>query len=824
MLVKKRDGSMAERDISKIRTCVKRACDYLEDVDVDLIVNEAAAQLYDGITTSEIDRATIMSARARIVFEPNYSFVAARLLLNSIYKEVFGEHVKHRWFDKQYKEVFLRNIKSMTDSKRLDFKIIKKFDLARLADALKPERDNAFKYLGIQTLYDRYFIHIDKRRMETPQAFWMRVAMGLCYQEDDPTQRAIEAYELFSTFRYCPGTPTLFNSCTLHPQMSSCYLSTVGDSIDGIFGTIHNQARLSKYAGGLGVDWTPVRSMLAYIKGTNGESQGVCPWLKIFNDTLVAVNQGGKRKGAGCAYLETWHGDVMDFLELRRSTGDERRRTHDMHTANWIPDAFMRAVRDDLDWYLFSPSDCPKLHSTFGEAFDREYESCVLAATGGKIKNYQTLRAKDVWRKMLTMILETGHPWMTWKDPSNIRYSNQHVGVVNSSNLCTEILLHTKETTYNDDGEVDVYGETAVCNLGSVNLAAHYVNGVLNWTLLADTVHKAIRLLDNVIDINFYPTRESFNANMLNRPVGLGLMGWHDALHMSGIEFDEQWAIDFRGEVQEFISHNAIIASASLAGERGTYQTYDGSTWSKGEFPSDTYNRLMAYRGIDKTAKLHWPELEQQARDCVADNGMRNSNVMAIAPTATISYIVGCSQSIEPDFSVLFTYSTLSGEFTMINQHFVGHMKMLGLWNEDFARKVIQADGEVRDLPVPDWVKAQYKSAFDIDQLKLIDAAAAAQVWIDQGQSLNLYAATKSLKALQTMYFHAWESGLKTTYYLRTLGASKVEKSTIDARQAMTDAADVLGKQNTDEAFRTIVEGAGPKLCSIGNPNCESCQ
>ncbi len=814
MQVRKRNGSLVARDTSKIRECVKRACDGLLDVDVEVIVQEAVAQLYDGISTNDIDKATVMAARSRIVYEPNYSFAAARLLLNSIYKEVFGDHVNQRWFEKQYRDVFVTNIVLMEDAGRLDKNVTSRFNLAALAAALKPERDQLFKYMGVQTLYDRYFIHQNQRRLESPQAFWMRVAMGLTYQEDNPTESAIDAYELFSTFRYCPGTPTLFNSATLHPQLSSCYLSTIGDSIDQIFGGIHNQARLSKYAGGLGVSWSSVRGMGGYIKGTNGESQGIIPWLKLFNDTLIAVNQGGKRRGAGCAYLEPNHIDFQDFLELRKNTGDDRRRTHDMHTAAWIPDEFMKRVKANDVWYMFSPDDCPWLHELSGPEFSIEYARCIELTESGDITNFQKMNAKDLWRKILTAILETGHPWITFKCPSNLRYSNSHAGVVHSSNLCTEILLHTSETQYNDEGERTEPGETAVCNLGSVNLAAHLDYCLdsqggkwqIDYDKLADTVGKAQRLLDNVVDINFYPTPESLKANTTHRPVGLGLMGWHDVLHAFQLEFESADAADLRSKVQEFISYNAIIASASLAGERGCYPSYHGSTWSRGKLPLDTYHDLMAYRGQPSAVKIHWPDLEQQARDCIADNGMRNSNVMAIAPTATISFILGCSQSIEPDFSTLFVNTTLSGEFTMISTSFVERMKSLGVWSEDFANQVIRNDGDVSSLDIPDEIKREFKTAFQVDQFKLIDSVAAAQVWIDMGQSMNLYAATKGLKALNDLYFHAWEAGLKTTYYLRTMAASKIEKST----QHKLPKVDII-----DEPV---------VACSISNPNCESCQ
>ncbi len=798
--VQKRDGTRESYDKAKIRRCVERASKGLDDVSISEITDEAVAQLYDGISTNDIDRATILAARSRIVFEPNYSFVAARLLLNSLYKEAFAEHVDGRKLNHQYREAFVRNINLLVGHERLDASIVSNYDLDRLAAALKPERDLQFKYLGLQTLYDRYLLHEQKRRLETPQGLWMRVAMGLCFQEQNPTDRAIEAYEVFSQFLYCPGTPTLFNSCTVHSQLSSCYLSTIDDSIDGIFGAMHNQARLSKYAGGLGVDFTPLRGMNSHIKGTNGESQGVVPWLKIFNDTLVAVNQGGKRKGAGCAYMEPWHTDFNDFLDLRKNTGDDRRRCHDMNTAAWIPDLFLQRVKQDGEWYLFSPNDCPALHETCGKPFQKLYEEMESKANCGQLDNFQKVKAKDLWKKLLTSIYETGHPWITFKDPSNLRYPNQHVGVVHSSNLCTEILLHTKPTRYCDSGDVSEVGETAVCNLGSVNLSAHVEDGEINWEKLSDTVHQAIRLLDNVIDINFYPTPEARNANMRHRPVGLGTMGWHDVLHLLQIPFGSTEHSLLSSKVQEFISYQAIMASASLAGERGAYQTYDGSTWSRGKLPVDTYRELTLVRPDAPLPVEAWPKLAERARDCVADLGMRNSNVMAIAPTATISFIVGCSQSIEPDYSTLFVYSTLSGEFTMVNEHFVKRMKKLKKWTPAFVNKLIAADGDVSKLGLADDIVQEFKTCFDVSYKRLIDAAATRQIWIDQGQSLNLYCQGQSLRELNDMYLYAWEAGLKTTYYLRTKAVSKIEKS--------------YSQQPESE----------PAQCRIDNPSCESCQ
>ena len=585
--VKKRNGRLEELNLDKINECVERATKSLDSVSVSEIVLDASLQLYDKIPTVEIDKALVMSARSKIEKEPNYAYVAARLLLNNLYKEVFGEGVDSDTFDLQYRKSFVQNIKRLVKAGRLSEDLLS-YDLKELSEKIDPSRDLLFKYLGIQTLYDRYFIHIDQRRMETPQAFYMRVAMGLCLNEDDKEQKAVEIYDMMSEFRYSPSTPTLFNSGTKRSQLSSCYLSTVHDSIDGIFGTIHGQARLSKYAGGLGVDWTPVRSSGSYIQGTNGNSSGLVPWLKIFNDTLVGVNQGGKRKGAGCAYLEVWHLDVEDFLELRKNTGDDRRRCHDMNTALWVCDEFMNHVSKELDWYLFDPSECPYLHETYGTKFSKLYRHYKKMADEGEIKNFAIIPAKDLWKKCLKSLFETGHPWVTFKDPSNIRYSNKHAGVVHSSNLCTEILLHTKPTVY-DEGEVSEVGETAVCNLASVNLSNHVKVRTIDWKKLQKTVEVAIRGLDNVIDLNFYPTKEAKKSNIKNRPIGLGIMGTHDMLHKLGIIYDSQDAINLCDKVQEFISLHAIKTSALLAKEKGSYPTFGGSEWDKGNFPVDTY-------------------------------------------------------------------------------------------------------------------------------------------------------------------------------------------------------------------------------------------
>lgn len=781
MQVCKRDGSMEPVDKRKIVRCVERACRDL-DVSVNLLVDEAYQQLFDGISTNDIDRALVLAARSRIVHEPDYSYVAARLLLHSLYKEVFGHGVDNRRLNTDYRNSFIVNINHLVSQGRLSKEFLS-FDLIKLANALKPERDLQFKYLGLQTLYDRYFIHIDGRRMEAPQSFWMRVALGICLKEKDPIASAVELYDVYSQFYACPSTPTLFNSGAMIPQLSSCYLSTVGDSIDGIFGAIHDQARLSKFAGGLGTDWTPIRGLNAYIKGTNGKSQGVVPWLKIYNDTLLATNQGGKRKGAGCATLEVWHTDIFDFIDLRKNTGDDRRRTHDMNTAVWVPNLFMKRVREDGDWTLFSPDDCPELHSSFAEDFERLYE----AYESKPIRNKKVIKAKELWRKILVSLLETGHPWVTFKDSSNARYQLQKLGVVNNLNLCTEISLHTIPQKW-VSGELVDAGETAVCNLASVNLGKFVREGVIDQDLLRSIVRKVIRGLDNVIDQNYYPTAAAECSNKKHRPIGLGIMGWMDTLRQLNIEPDSDEAVKLAGETQERISYYAIEASCDLADEKGLFPSFEHSTWAEGKVPLDTYSEYASLMGKSPVVgTLDWDALRERVR-----KGVRNGHLMAIAPTATISFIVGCSQSIEPDHSVLFVYSTLSGEFTMVNEYFVKEVKSLGLWNEELVNQLVQNDGDVMYTDLPNAIKMKYRRAFDLDMHKLIDAAASRQVWIDMAQSLNIYSNKKSLKYLSDLYFHAWDSLLKSTYYLRSTGDSKVEKSV--------------------------------QSCSVDNPSCESCQ
>ena len=817
MKVTKRSGKTEDFNESKINVCVERTCDCISHVNAQELLFNAKIKLYDGVKTTEIDEALIRSGRSLIEQEPNYRFVAARLLLSTIYKEVFGEGVDSDALELQYKKSFIVNLKTLIKVGHVS-KELKRFNLKLLSDELIIERDNNFAYLGLQTIYDRYLMHIEGKRMESPQGFFMRVAMGLALQEDKGQcdKWAIKFYNQLSSFNFMSSTPTLFNSGSNFNQLSSCYLNTFEDSIHGIFDGLHQEALKNKYAGGLGMDLTNFRATNSMIRSMNGTTQGAVYFWKLYNDMLVAVNQSGKRRGAGCGYLETWHADIEDFIQLRKNTGDERKRTHDMNTANWIPDLFLKCVEADEPWYLFSPDEVLELHDLWGKDFEKKYKEYVKKGKNGDLRVFKEISAKELWRKMLRSIFETGHPWITFKDPSNIRYSNQHEGTVHSSNLCTEILLHTKPTRYKNDGSRKVveYGETAVCNLGSINLKNHLIkdgdNYTINYKLLKDTIRTAIRMLDNVIDINYYPTDEAKKSNISHRPIGLGLMGWHDALHKLDIIFDSDEAGRLGSDLYEFISYHAIEASCDLAKEREKYPTYEGSLWSKGVFPMDTYKEVMKSRSVRALSRtrgdVDWDKLKGK----VAKYGMRNSNTMAIAPTATISSIVGCSQSIEPNYSVLFVYSTLSGEFTMINEYFVDDLKALKLWDHLMIDEVKQKDGDLTDISrIPEHIKEKYKPAFQVDQFKLIDCASARQRWIDQGQSLNLYNNETSLKYLNDVYMHAWHSGLKTTYYLRNRAASKVEKSTVSVQRTVEVSVD---------------EPENITACSILDPGCESCQ
>ena len=813
--VKKRNGRLEKLNINKINLCAERACSSLDGVSASEVVLDAHVQLYDKITTKEIDKALIMSARTKIEKDPNYSYVAARLLLGNIHKEVFGESRDKDSFNHQYRLSFIKNSKLLIKSGVLNESLLG-FDLKRLSEALVLDRDLKFKYLGLQILHDRYFLHIEGRRLETPQAFWMRVAMGLAINEEDKNEKAIEFYNTLSQFFLCCSTPTLFNSGSTHSQLSSCYLNTFDDSIDGIFEGAWQEARKSKYAGGLGFDVSNFRSSGSHIKGTNGTSSGLVPWLKIYNDLLVAVNQGGKRPGAGCAYLEPWHLDIEEFLDLKKNTGDERRRCHDLNTSNWLPDLFFRKVKDGEDWYLFSPSDVRELHESYAQDFDKKYKKYCKMADSGEIKNFRVVKAKDLWKKMLRMLFETGHPWITFKDNSNLRYSNSHEGVIHSSNLCTEIFLHTKPSLF-EDGEKTELGETAVCNLSSINLREHLKEDkTIDFDQLAKTIEVQIRMLDNVIDLNFYPTKEAENSNLKHRPIGAGSMGWADVFHSYKIDFSSDDAVKFSDELYEFISYHCILNSSKLAKERGKYSTFDGSLWSQDILPIDTYKNLMEYldeKPIIHRGKKFCPEVDwKELRGHVKENGMRNSNTMAIAPTATISYIQGCAPCIEPDFSVLFVYENKSGNLMIVNEWFIRECKERGIWNQNLVDLIVSVNGELSRLNggIPEDLKLRFRTAFEHDQFKLIESAAARQKWIDMGQSLNLFNDKTSLKYLSDLYFHARSLGLKSTYYLRNKSASEIEKSSNSPTKEAEDKHEEVSK---------MVEA-----CNISDPTCESCQ
>ncbi|MDP1766606.1 MAG: ribonucleoside-diphosphate reductase subunit alpha [Methylotenera sp.] len=796
-------GKLVPLDIQALHAMVSEACQGLgEVVDANLVVAQAVRDLYDGIPFAEVSKALILSARSLIETEPAYNYVTARLQLDLVRAEVLGERVSHAEMDAHYTEYFPRYIKMGIDAGLLDGRL-SQFDLSKLAAALVKARDFQFGYLGIQTLYDRYFLHIEERRIELPQIFFMRVAMGLAINEIDREARAIEFYNVLSSFDFMSSTPTLFNAGTLHSQLSSCYLTTVNDDLDSIYQGIKENALLQKFAGGLGNDWTPVRSLGARIKGTNGKSQGVIPFLKVVNDTAVAVNQGGKRKGAVCGYLETWHLDIEEFLDLRKNTGDDRRRTHDMNTAHWIPDLFMKRVTENGDWTLFSPNDVPDLHDKYGKAFEAAYVEYERRADSGEIKLFKRVPALQMWRKMLSMLFETGHPWITFKDPCNIRSPQQHVGVVHSSNLCTEITLNTSDT------------EIAVCNLGSVNLMQHLgeVGGklTLDSDKLQATIKVGMRMLDNVVDINFYPVGKARNANTRHRPVGLGIMGFQNCLHAMRIPYASMEAVEFADRAMEAVCYNAYYASTILAEERGAYSSFKGSLWDQGILPLDTLDLLASERGgdveVDRSQTLDWDALRKRIQSV----GMRNSNCVAIAPTATISNIVGVSASIEPEYQNLYVKSNLSGEFTIVNEQLVNDLKVRGLWDAVMVSDLKYFDGSLAPIErVPADLKQLYATAFDVDPTWLIEAAARRQKWIDQAQSLNLYFAVPSGKKLNDTYLLAWHRGLKTTYYLRSLGATAAEKST--------------GTGGELNAVQAHISEPAPKMCSIDNPECESCQ
>jgi ribonucleoside-diphosphate reductase alpha chain len=766
------DGGREVLEPQKIRRTLIRACRGFEDrCDAREMADETMRNLYDGVRLDEIEKAMIFAAKSRIENDPAYGYVTARLLLDVIYRETLPGYEHYHDVTVAHASRFKAYLEEGIAAGRLAPGLLG-YDLEKIASALRPERDLQFNYMGLQTIYDRYLIHIGGRRIESPQFFWMRVCLGLALNEGEKkNERAIEFYELLSSFLFTSSTPTLFNSGTLHPQLSSCYLTTVMDDLDHIFKCISDDAKLSKWAGGLGNDWTNVRATGSLIKGTNGESQGVIPFLKVANDTAVAVNQGGKRKGAMCAYLETWHMDIEDFLELRKNVGDERRRTHDMNTANWIPDLFMKRVKENGQWTLFSPSDVPDLHDLYGRAFEERYCEYEAMTDRGELKLFRRVEATALWRKILSMVFETGHPWITFKDPSNLRSPQDHQGVVHSSNLCTEILLNTSAD------------ETAVCNLGSIGLPLHVNENGLDLALLEKTVRTAMRMLDNVIDINYYPTPEAKNANLRHRPVGMGLMGFQDALYKLKISYASNEAITFADTSMEAISYFAILASTELAAERGAYESYKGSKWDRGMLPIDTIDLLEQERGLpvsmDRSSTLDW----NVVRAAIRKHGMRNSNTMAIAPTATISNITGVSQSIEPTFKNLFAKGNLSGDFTVINSYLVEDLKALGLWDKKMLEELKYKDGSILSIDrIPEQIREIYRTAFEVEPGWYVECASRRQKWIDMGQSLNLYIAAPSGKRLNDMYLHAWESGLKTTYYLRATAASTVEQSTSQAR------------------------------------------
>ena len=792
------DGLKKPLNEQRLKQILAEAASDLDHIDINKVFQSTLNSAYDGMNELDLYNSLILNARSLIDQEPQYSQLSARLLLDNLRREslskIYGrpQEASQSEMAEQYGDYFKRYIKKGIEMELLDPQL-QQFDLQQLSTAILPEQDYQFDYLGLQTLYDRYFLHHDKVRIELPQAFFMRVAMGLAINEIDREQRTIEFYRLLSSFDFMCSTPTLFNSATLRPQLSSCYLTTIPDDLEGIYSALKDNALLSKFAGGLGNDWTPVRGLGAHIKGTNGESQGVVPFLKVANDTAVAVNQGGKRKGAMCAYLETWHIDIEDFLDLRKNTGDERRRTHDMNTANWVPDLFMKRVAENQQWTLFSPDEVPELHEQYGQTFEQSYLDCEEKAARGEIKLFKTVKANELWRKMLGMLFETGHPWIAFKDPCNIRYTNQHMGTVHSSNLCTEITLHTNEE------------EVAVCNLGSVNLLAHMNKNGLDHEKLENTINTAMRMLDNVIDYNYYAIPQARQSNLRHRPVGLGIMGFQDALYYQKIAYGSEQAVEFADYSMEAVSYYAIKASSQLSDERGSFSSYQGSLWSQGILPLDSA-RLLAeqrqnYIQYDTSSTLDWDSL----RATIKQQGMRNSNCLAIAPTATISNICGVSQSIEPAYQNLYVKSNLSGEFTVVNACLVHHLKELNLWDEVMANDLKYYDGSLLPIErIPDEIKSIYATAFELDTRWLIEAASRRQKWIDQAQSLNLYMAEPSGKKLDQLYKLAWVRGLKTTYYLRSMGATHMEKST------------------TQTENMTVQET--PKVCSILDPDCEACQ
>ena len=805
------NGEEDNLDMNRLEEMVKEACEGLEDTNPQLILEEANKNLYDGVSEEDARTSLVMTSRTLVEQEPNYTYVTARILLDNIRTESLTylgmqKQATQKEMESLYPEALRNFLAKGVENEILNPELLE-MDVEKLGQAIISSRDNDFTYLGLQTLYDRYFIHHDEVRYELPQVFFMRVSMGLALREDQREERAIEFYNLLSSFDYMSSTPTLFNSGTKHSQLSSCYLTTVPDDLHGIYGAIQDNAMLSKWAGGLGNDWTPVRGLGSQIKGTNGKSQGVVPFLKVVNDTAVAVNQGGKRKGAVCSYLETWHVDIEEFVELRKNTGDDRRRTHDMNTANWVPDLFLKRVSEDKQWTLFTPSDTPDLHDLYGLDFEKRYEEYEAKIETGEIEFYKKVEAKELWKKMLSMVFETGHPWITFKDVCNLRSPQQHIGVVHSSNLCTEITLNTSQD------------EIAVCNLGSVNLTHHIKDGEMDGEKLERTITTAIRMLDNVIDINYYAVKAAETSNMKHRPIGIGIMGFQDALYMLKTPYASEEAVEFADRSMEMVSYYAIKASSDLAKERGTYKSYEGSLWSQGVLPIDSIDMLKESRGenyldLDESSTMDWDKL----RETVKKQGMRNSNVMAIAPTATIANITGVSQSIEPTYQNLYVKSNLSGEFTVTNIPMVKTLKSLGLWDSVMINDLKYYDGSVKEISrIPEDVKKLYATSFDIEPRWLIDAASRRQKWIDQSQSLNLYIDEPNGKKLDIMYRMAWLRGLKTTYYLRSRSATTAEKSTI-----ATGELNAVSATAQPEAPQPAT--AAPSACSVLDPDCDACQ
>lgn len=798
------NGEKGPLDTQRLQTVINEACEGLEDVSAEDIYQETLKNLYPGVKMEDVRTSLVMTARTMVEKDPNYSFVTARLLMDTIRAEALGflgiaESATQSEMHYRYAATLKPYIEKGVELGLISPHLLE-YDLDILGEALQADRDMQFTYLGLQTLYDRYFIHSNDTRFELPQVFYMRVAMGLASNEENREERAIEFYNLLSSFDYMVSTPQLFNSGTLRPQLSSCFLTTVPDDLHGIYSAIRDNAMLSKWAGGLGNDWTPVRALGAHIKGTNGRSQGIVPFLKVVNDTAVAVNQGGKRKGAVCAYLETWHLDIEEFLELRKNTGDERRRAHDMNTANWIPDLFMKRVFSDQGWTLFSPNNVPELHDLHGRAFEEAYVEYERKAAAGEIEVYKTIKAGDLWRKMISMLFETGHPWITFKDTCNVRSPQQHIGTIHSSNLCTEITLNTNKD------------EIAVCNLGSVNLMNHVSESGLDQEKLKSTIKTAVRMLDNVIDINYYSVPQAKNSNLKHRPIGMGIMGFQDALYMQRIPYSSDQAVEFADVSMEIISYHAIQASTDLAEERGRYESYDGSLWDQGILPIDSLKLLQEERGeeyldVNMEQRLDWDSLRAR----IKQTGMRNSNVLAIAPTATIANIIGVSQSIEPTYQNLYVKSNLSGEFTVVNPFLVRDLKAVNLWDSVMVNDLKYYEGSVQKIDrVPENIKHIYATAFEVEPRWLVDAASRRQKWIDQAQSLNLYVAGASGKKLDITYRMAWLRGLKTTYYLRALAATTTEKSTV--------SDNTLNKVSSGEA------AAVPMACSLDDPECEACQ